>query len=237
MAQNRRDRTNPVINMQYPFSLTLPAMASIEATLSSARLARFLPEAKGNRQLAIRLHVWNARLCESFYLPAQFAEVAARNAIQKPVVRRFSSQWYENRAFQNILPPRLEEELIRVVSEEQRARGMSFTVDHVVAALSFGFWLNLLTSSYEKHLWAIGLRGSFPHLPGTLKREDVYKALDQLRRFRNKIAHHSAIFDKRPRAEHANVLEVIGWICSDTRWLVSELTYFERVLGRKPRSV
>jgi len=221
--------------MQHPFSCIPDVLSAIEATISPARLARFIHEAKGDKHLALRLLVWNARLCESFYIPTQFAEVSARNAIQRSVGLRFGATWYESAGFVNILPLRLQDELDRVVKEEKGARGITFTPDHVVAGLSFGFWLNLLTSRYDKQLWMNGMRRSFPHLPRQHRRDDVYKTLDQLRRFRNKIAHHSAIFDKNPRAEHANAIEIIGWICPQTQWLTSELSDVMRVLGRKPR--
>jgi len=197
-------------------------------------LARYLPEAKGNRHLALRLYIWNARLCESFYLPIQLAEVAARNAIHKPVERRFRADWYVSAGFEAILPPKLKDELKKVVSDERRGRGSQFTVNHVVAGLSFGFWLNLLTSSYDKHLWANGLRGSFPRLPRSVDRQQLHERLDQLRRFRNKIAHHYAIFDKSPRAELQNAMQILDWICADSHWLAGELAGVVRVLSNKP---
>jgi hypothetical protein len=216
------------------YSLTPRALAAVEATLSEARLARFLPEAKGDKHLAIRLYVWNARLCEAFYLPTQFAEVAIRNAVHRPVLKRFGAAWCESKAFVSILPDRMRDELTKLVADEKRQRRHRFTLDHVVAGLSFGFWLNLMTQAYAKHLWAIGLRWSYPNLPKEIDQQALYNRLDQLRRFRNKIAHHYAIFDRKPRTEMQNTLDIIGWTCSDTRWLAGELANVERVLSRKP---
>lgn len=210
-------------------------MAAFESAISPARLARYLPEAKQNKHLALRLYVWNSRLCEAFYLPTQVAEVATRNAIHKPIVRRFGLSWFDSIAFKNILPPRLVAELEKIVTEERAARRATFSEDHVVAGLSFGFWQNLMTQAYDNHLWANGVRNSFPHLPRAEDRQTIYDALDQLRRFRNKIAHHYAIFDRGPRAELQNTTKIIGWICGDTRWLVDELTNVVRVLSRKPQ--
>lgn len=220
--------------MQAPFCCTHATFASVEACLSAARLARYLPEAKGDRHLALRLYVWNTRLCEAFYLPIQFAEVAARNAIHKPVNARFGAGWYRDTGFRAVLPDRLRQELDKVVADEQRLRRARFTGDHVIAGLSFGFWLNLVTSSYEKHLWTNGMKSSFPNLERGDDREVVYRCLDQLRHFRNKIAHHYAIFDKGPREQLQNAFRVIGWVSTDTHWLADELTNVVRVLSRKP---
>jgi hypothetical protein len=221
--------------MQRPFSCVPATLTAIEATISPARLARYLPEAKGNKHLAIRLYVWNARLCEAFYLPTQLAEVAARNAIHKPVERRFTAKWYDVVGFKALLPPRLEAELRKVVADERWARRAAFSANHVIAGLSFGFWLNLLTTSYEKHFWATGLQKSFPHLPGAIDQEELYKRLDRLRNWRNKIAHHYAIFDRHPKDELANTSEIISWICPETHWFANELSTVQNVLSRKPR--
>lgn len=71
--------------MQEPFSCIADTLDAIEATISPARLKRYIPTAKGDRQLALRLYLWNVRICEAFYFPLQTAEIAARNAIKKPV--------------------------------------------------------------------------------------------------------------------------------------------------------
>src|SRR3546814_9403474 len=172
--------------MQYPFSCLPDALSAIEATLAPARLARYLPEAKGDKHLALRLYIWNARLCEAFYIPTQFAEVAVRNAVHKPVRSRFGEEWYQGTSFKSLLPKHHQEELAAVVEAEKRSRGGAFTGNHVIAGLSFGFWLNLLTSRYEKHLWQTGLQKSFPLIPSRTTRQYAYDRLNQLSLFRNK---------------------------------------------------
>src|SRR3546814_3966591 len=70
-----------------------------------------------------------------------------------------------------------------------------------------------------------------------ISRQYAYDRLNQLRLFRNKIAHHYAIFDKAPRAEFSNALAVIGWICPHTHWLVTEIANVERMLSRRPKKI
>jgi hypothetical protein len=58
--------------MQYLFSCLPNTYDGIEETLSHARLARYLPAARaanGDHHLALRLYIWNSRLCEAMYLP------------------------------------------------------------------------------------------------------------------------------------------------------------------------
>lgn len=219
--------------MQPPFSPTPAALDAIEGTLSAARLARYVAEARGDRQLALRLHVWNARLGEAFYLPIQFAEVAARNAVAGQVAGRFGPEWFDVTAFRALLPPRLADELGRVVADERAAHGVALRADHVVASLTLGFWLNLLTRAYANHVRRHGA-SALPLLPAHLGAADVWAALERLRQFRNRIAHDATLFDRHPRAELANVLTIAGWISADLRWFLAHNETVTRTLSRRP---
>ena len=222
--------------MQQPFSCVPSVYASLESTISSARLARYLPEARNDKHYAVRLYVWNARLCEEFYLPLQIAEVSVRNAIHKTLIRRFGVDWHDNAAITGLLTAKYQKELADVVQSEKGARGSGFTADHVVQGMTFGFWAHLLTARYDQILWQGGVVRSFPHISRQTTREDVHGRVDRMRNFRNKVAHHFAIFDRSPTAENLNIQEVIAMICPDTLWMVKELSNPVRVLSKKPRS-
>ena len=201
--------------MQYPFSCLPATYGPIETTMSKARLARFGRAAKGDKGLALRLYIWNARICESLYFPTQVAEVTARNAISLPVRSRFQDDWYDNPKFLNLLPNRQREVLASTLKKERGKRHGNLNQDHVVAGLPFGFWVHLMTRSYDKQLWAKGVLSSFPNC-GNRKREDLYKMMDKLRNFRNDIAHHFAVFDRHPQAQFQNALLITGFVCSET---------------------
>ena len=79
----------------------------------------------------------------------QFAEIAARNAIKIPVEKRFGPNWYLNHKFINILPKRMKDELAQAEKQERKKRGAALNQDHIVASLSFGFWVALMTSAYD----------------------------------------------------------------------------------------
>src|SRR6476660_2335323 len=88
---------------------------------------------------------------------------------------------------------------------------------------SLGFWIHLLTKSFEHVLWLQGMRRSFPKIDRHLTRADVHRKVDQLRFFRNRIAHHNAIFDRGPAAAYKNIQEIVSWVCADSLWLMKEL--------------
>lgn len=208
---------------------------AIEATLAPPRLARYLVAASGDKQKALRLYLWNARICEALYLPLQVSEVAARNAISIPVRKRFGNAWFENTKFLNLLPDRHKQTLGSAVSKERSRRKASLNQDHVVAGLSFGFWVSLMTKSYQNHLWGNGVRHSFPNAPKSETREDIYLKLDQMRHFRNSVAHHFAIFDRSPQNELHNAMTITRYVCTETHWLALETSRLSKTINERPK--
>lgn len=221
--------------MQYPFSPMPNVLSRLEATMSQARLARYVPSARGDKCLALRLYVWNARLCEEFYIPLQFAEVAVRNAVSAQLTSLYNTHWFDDPKFLSVIPTRHQDELTSKTASERQKRGRAFTPDHVVAGMTFGFWQNMFGVKLSHLLWRGGVRSAFPHAPVGTSRKDVYNRLEQLRLFRNMIMHHYAIFDKGPTAEYANIRKLVEWVCPDTLWLMSELANPARVIGRRPK--
>lgn len=220
--------------MQYPFSCLPHVFANIEKTMSSARLARYLPAANNDKHLALRLYVWNARLCEEFYLPLQMVEVSFRNGINRRLQTVFQQNWPSEQRLKAILPNRHKDELAEVIGSEKAKRGAGLTVDHIVAGLSFGFWLHLMTTGPRHVLWKYGYKEAFPQIPSTISREDLYDRLDKFRRFRNSVMHHYAIFDKNPTSEWQNIQLLSGWMCPESHWLLRELSNPAAALQRRP---
>jgi hypothetical protein len=147
--------------MQYYFSLLPQALEVIEKTLSPDRLARYLGAAKGDKNRAIRLYIWNADLSREFYLPIQLTEVALRNSIHNRLTALYGNSWFEARELLSAIPERTQVEVTKAAALERFQRGPGFTVDHVVAGLSFGFWLSLLNSSMTERLWSGNIRPFF----------------------------------------------------------------------------
>lgn len=203
--------------------------------MAPARLARFGRGITTDRHRCLRLYVWNARLCEEFYLPCQMAEVAIRNAIHNTLTRRFSAAWFDNARFTSRLVEKYRDELSRIATSQKGLRGAAFTENHVVAELTFGFWVHLLTSRYDELLWQGGVFRSFPHA-GAVTRDQLHTKVDRLRHFRNKIAHHFAIFDQRPVSEYKNLLELVDMICPETGWLIRQLSNPNRILSGRPQT-
>jgi len=81
-------------------------------------------------------------------------------------------------------------------------------------------------------LWVPALINAFPHFQG--RRGDLHKSLEELRRLRNRIAHHEALVNRDLATDHWTVLEILGYIEPDAKeWLKHEST-ITNLLATKP---
>ena len=87
-----------------------------------------MPAAGGDKHKALRLYVWNARICEAFYLPLQLAEVTIRNRIHAGVILRYGTGWELQGRFLCTLPQRLRSELNEALGKERGVRGAALTI-------------------------------------------------------------------------------------------------------------
>ena len=220
--------------MQLTFSCAPPSHDAIERTMSAARLGRYMAEARNDRYYALRLYIWNVSLCQALYLPVQMCEVAFRNAMHGSLVQKFGATWHRVEAFRLTLPKRLLDELDAAIANERTVYGPRMTVDHVVSALSFGFWQNLLTQKYDGALWPKLFASSFPALPARIGRLHLYQRVDRLRLLRNRLAHHKPIFDRGPGADFVNIVELTGWMCPQTAWMLGRLARVRQTINSKP---
>lgn len=92
-----------------------------------------------------------------------------------------------------------EEKSIRKVCKRITDAGKSVTAERVISGLDFGFWTNLLTSTYEESrthtlLWPNLLTTVFPGAPANTKRHIIEQKFTQIRELRNRLSHYEAIW-------------------------------------------
>jgi hypothetical protein len=117
-----------------------------------------------------------------------------------------------------------------------RQKKKPVTEGDVVANLVFGFWGELLTSRYDKHIWKKSRSTAFPHLPTTKDSQDIYNRVHEIIKLRNRISHHEPIVRKKLEFLYASMLEVTGWICADTRNWVEHHCDFDAVHRNRPQA-
>jgi hypothetical protein len=125
------------------------------------------------------------------------------------------------------------------------------TPGHLVAKLSFGFWVQLTARAYNElredgpKLWPRGLPHVFPFKwpPGSKKtvpthgdRQMIFERLQKIRILRNRIAHHEPVWELGLGTEYARLLETLGWMSSRMERAVRALDRFPAVLADGPQS-
>ncbi len=209
----------------------------LEHSLSPERMSTYVAATGGDKRLAINLYTWNTAASAAFYGPLQGMEIALRNAMHRELSSTYGADWYDNPACGLDIGT-----LNRISDAKNDLRRSSYPIDppHVVAALSFGFWVALLgkggrlgalnsaKSNYDMTLWRPSLYKAFPNI--RMRRSEAHAPFDYLRTLRNRIAHHEPIFQRHLDADYRQILTVTGWICADIRDWIAHHSRIEQVL-------
>ncbi|KZB82374.1 hypothetical protein AVL48_10700 [Amycolatopsis regifaucium] len=102
-------------------------------------------------------------------------------------------------------------EAVAAVRERLRPQRKE-TRHQITARLSFGFWSGLLGPKYEE-LWRDCLHGAFPNSSG--KRKQVAVAVERVRKFRNRLAHHDSTINVDIPFELRQIFDLAAYIDTD----------------------
>jgi hypothetical protein len=182
----------------------------LRAVASVKRLEPYLAVHAGDRSAAVRLYAWNIQVSAAFQAPIGCLEIAYRNALDQQLAALFRrDDWW---LAPQILLHRTAQRMVDEATQEIQRRGESPTPGRTVAELSFGFWVSLLGSGtdYETRLWRPALRHAFPGYRG--RRAPLHRQLDDVRRLRNRIAHHEPIHRRDLAADHEGIYRLLAYI-------------------------
>lgn len=195
------------------------------AWLSEPRYARFLEAGGGMHGRASELYELHTALSVELWGLLRGFEVLLRNSIdaalgdgqpQTPIEGTWMLDF-------GVLHPEGVKQVI--VAIQRLERGKAITRGRVVAGLSFSFWSDLFGRRYED-LWRRHLRHAFPRASVTRKALSV--RLQQLRRLRNRIAHHDSLLDQNLVARIDDMLAIAAWIDPEAReWLSGQSNALE----------
>ena len=191
-----------------------------ETAFSQARLNKYLVACGGNTSKALTLYRHNVKLCQKFYGILNIFEVVLRNAINIHYQSIFNdTNWVENQ----IQPGGMienapqKDEVLRIIATLRR--NGRYTNDRIVSSVSFGFWTHLFTRQPFR-LGGQNLLRIFPNRVAGLGQRAVFNELQEIKTFRNRIAHHEAIcFDdngnidlSRTQSKYALILKYIDFL-------------------------
>ena len=205
------------------FLYTTERLSAIEECLSRERLTKYVGWSGGELYQAIRLYERNTALSEGLYGVIQGLEVALRNSFHQELCSFANcDDWYDSLHFEQWESHSIQK------AKTAAARGSGVVKPgKVVAELSFGFWAGLTASLYEKVLWVPCLYKAFPYK--RVNRAELYAKLDDVRRLRNRIAHHEPILDRSLERSYEEILQVSSWISPVvSEWIEATNCFAER---------
>lgn len=208
----------------------------VRAWLTEERFQAFEEAVEGSHERAVALYNWNAEVSAAFMEVLYHLEVLLRNAVdrqfpataqEKTLSIVWSDVWLCSPV---VLSVETRERVNEAICRLER-RGKTPTRGRVIASLSLGFWAALFGKTYE-HLWRSNLAGAFPN--GTGKRNEVSGLVAPLLHFRNRIAHHEAIFSDDLTKQYGRHVELARLIDPEAASYISTLSRVEKLLLEKP---
>jgi Abi-like protein len=204
--------------------------------VGETRFQRYLDARDGQHERAVALYIWNARVCAAFLEVLCHLEVLLRNAIDRQFPASTpggslsildSKVWLCDPAILTLESrEKVNEAIARLQSERKRP-----TRGRVIASLSFGFWQALFSGAYED-LWRNTLFRAFPNGDGS--RREIASQAGSILHFRNRIAHHEAIFFSDLTARHDQILQLAGAIDAEAARYIQNVSSVEALLSGRP---
>ena len=130
------------------------------------------------------------------YIPLSILEISLKNSINDLLTDKLGENWLENKDF-------LTNDSLKKIDEARNIlfkRGEHISKSKIIAELSFGFWVNLFKKPYEMKLRTKDIQKIFTNLPPKkekiINREVIYKELNHIRNFRNRVFHYEKVINK-----------------------------------------
>lgn len=154
----------------------------------------------------------------NLYPLLQVNEIALRNAIDRALVSQFGLQWPYSTGFLRTLPRQERDTFERTRTRLERSLKVTqASTGDIVAAQTYGFWVSLLTSRFQDRIWRQEFARSFPCAPVQVDRAVVHDRAEELRRLRNRIAHHEPLLNHDLLGVYQRAASMVRWI-SPVMW-------------------
>jgi hypothetical protein len=209
---------------------------SLRSSISKPRMQRYINDAGGDPTKALDLYYWNAQLCQSLYFPIQIWEISIRNKINIFLSQKYNPGWpYDDSGAVRQFTRSDRERLLSARTRQERNRRVQrVSTDAIVADLSAGLWVSLLSESYDNpYAWRYNIRRVFPH-DQTLERGDAYTLCGRVLEVRNRIAHHEPIYHLPLGEIRADLARLTRAMCPGAHHYATRLCTFAKVFAAHP---
>lgn len=159
-------------------------------------IKKFITDTRFESYKDIQEYEKNLVVSKQSYIPLSILEVSLRNSIDILLSNKVGDEWHRDETFLT------KDSFVKVQQaiELLERRRESISKHKIIAELSFGFWVNLFKKPYDKKLRINDLTKIFPNLPPKnvklVNREKIYKELNHIRNFRNRVFHYEKVVNK-----------------------------------------
>jgi hypothetical protein len=210
---------------------------SLTKIVSAPRLQSYLRTQAMDQERTIKLYRQNITLSRSFYPLLSILEVAIRNVLDTECIALFADpDWLQHQKTGFMSDPRLtyktssgrvkQNEFLRKSVQDAewkiQKRGKAITHGRIVSELTFGFWTELFERTHYRLLKGVPIK-AFPNLPATTKRVDIYNALNDIRRFRNRVYHNEPVCFYNGMCDVSDAIRIRESILELLRWMSNDI--------------
>lgn len=206
---------------------------SLRHFLSEPRMAPYLHLTRGDESAAVALQAWSARMAAPCFEVVGHLEILLRNAMDQALATHYEE---EKRRIPWFLQAVMADTKVSDTVAATRTRLGGSSKDHrdqIVAGMTLGFWTGMFGPKYEQ-LWVQCLYRAFPHSPGT--RKQLMVPLEEIRKFRNRIAHHESMIKVDVPFEMKRIHQVAGYIDPQVGDWLRSIDRTSSVYAERPRS-
>ena len=211
-------------------------LKDLKSSISEPRLNRYVNMSNGDEEKAILLYQWNSQLSQSLYIYLQGWEVCLRNKLNFFLIWKYGkNRPYDQDRFVRQLTREDKKRLSKSIKRQEADRNLSpAPTSAIVAELTAGFWVSLLSKSYDvPYSWRYNLGRIFPN-DKALDRPAAWEACDRLLVLRNRIAHHEPILHLPLEQRHVEFQRIVAAMCTGSHALCEETCNFRSVWSRRP---
>lgn len=207
--------------------------------LTQPRLDEYLIAANQDLEAARGLYEWNAAISAAFFELISYVEVSLRNAIDS-VLRPLEvvstarigdpeGWWFASPSFLRPSELKYFEAALRHLGNGDTAFGR----DKVLECMTLGAWTDIFAKPYEE-LFRHHLRHAFPHHDSGFTRKSVQTRVLALRKLRNRIAHHQAVFELPLEEYYEQADDLLRWMDPELRSWVGGVCRVSALLNQRP---
>ena len=180
------------------------------------------------------LYIWNSKLAAACFTSIHVMEVVLRNAIAEACEAKYGANWMYLPSFHTSLKQGSYDELYDLTD----GFSTSLPIGKLIPELTFFFWQGLLATKQYDRLWKGRLFHIFPsatrlpHEKDSLKK--LHDAVEHVRLFRNRIAHHEPIFNRNIGSDMNFVNTVVKARSHFVSGWLAEFDEVPTILASKP---